>query len=146
MNCSHRYWDRLKSLKLYSLERRRERYKIIYIWKILEGMVPNLDGRSKIHTKSSLRYGRMCHVPSQSSSKRRLEALRNGSFCINGPMLFNTLPSHIRNLKGVELTDFKKELDSFLKTVPDEPLCRGYTAGRRAVSNSLLHMVPVRGQ
>ena len=36
------YWERLKALNLYSLERRRERYTIIYVWKILEGLVHNL--------------------------------------------------------------------------------------------------------
>lgn len=35
------YWERLKHLRLYSLQRRRERYIAIYVWKILEGMVPN---------------------------------------------------------------------------------------------------------
>ena len=37
------YDDRLKSLHLYSVQRRFERYTIIYIWKILESMVPNLS-------------------------------------------------------------------------------------------------------
>ena len=32
------YWEQLKLLKVSSLERRRERYCIIYIWKILEGV------------------------------------------------------------------------------------------------------------
>ena len=32
------YHERLKSLGLYSLQRRRERYCIIYIWKIIEGV------------------------------------------------------------------------------------------------------------
>ena len=35
------YWDRLKELGLFSQQRRRERYRIIYLWKILEGQVPN---------------------------------------------------------------------------------------------------------
>ena len=35
------YWDRLKILKLYSLQRRRERYLIIYTWKVLNGVYPN---------------------------------------------------------------------------------------------------------
>ena len=30
------YWQRLKVLRLYSQERRRERYRIIYVWKILK--------------------------------------------------------------------------------------------------------------
>ena len=38
------YWERLHELKLYSLRRRRERYIIIYIWKITQQMVPNFGG------------------------------------------------------------------------------------------------------
>ena len=30
-------------LKLYSLQIRRERYGIIYVWKIVEGLVPNFS-------------------------------------------------------------------------------------------------------
>ena len=36
------YWERLKNFKLLSNQRRSERYKIIYIWKSLNGMVPSL--------------------------------------------------------------------------------------------------------
>ena len=35
------YWERLKSLRLYSVQRRRERYVILYVFKILHGLVPN---------------------------------------------------------------------------------------------------------
>ena len=35
------YNERLKSLGLYFLQRRKERYCIIYIWKIIEDMAPN---------------------------------------------------------------------------------------------------------
>ena len=31
----------MKKLNLYSLERRRERYMCIYVWKILRNYVPN---------------------------------------------------------------------------------------------------------
>ena len=34
------YPEQLKKLKLYSLERRRERYLIIYLWKMMENLVP----------------------------------------------------------------------------------------------------------
>ncbi len=47
------YQDRLKALDLYSLQRRRDRYMIMYIWKILEGRVANLD--PPILTNSSVR-------------------------------------------------------------------------------------------
>ena len=36
------YWKRLEVLNLYSLERRRERCLIIYVYKIINGIVPNL--------------------------------------------------------------------------------------------------------
>ena len=36
------YWERLSNFKLYSLQRRRERYRIIYVWKILESHVPKI--------------------------------------------------------------------------------------------------------
>ena len=39
---SFSYQERLSNLKIYSLQRRRERYIIIYVWKILENLVPNL--------------------------------------------------------------------------------------------------------
>ena len=51
--------------------------------------------------------------------------------------VFNALLAHIRNLTEIGTLDFKKEFDRFLKTAVDVPLCRGYTAGGRAASNSL---------
>ena len=33
------YWERLDSLSLYSQERRRERYHIIFLWKVAQGLV-----------------------------------------------------------------------------------------------------------
>jgi len=47
------YWGKLKHLNLYSLERRRERYQIIYTWCIIEGLVPNFnykDGKGGIYS------------------------------------------------------------------------------------------------
>ena len=37
------YWQQLQELSMYSLERRRERYISIYIWRIMEGQVPNFS-------------------------------------------------------------------------------------------------------
>ena len=52
------YPDRLAVLKLYSLQRRRERYIIICVWKILECQVPNLS--PPIRSRTSYRRGRTC--------------------------------------------------------------------------------------
>ena len=137
------YWDRLASLHLYSLERRRERYRIIYVWKIMEGLVPNLNKNPIRHT-ISLRNGRKCLLPSTSSRvPRRMQSFRDGTLSVNGARLFNVLPVKLRNMRGVSISVFKNELDKFLNTVPDEPQCCGYTASRKAASNSLLHMVAV---
>ena len=37
------YWDQIIKLKLYSLERHRERYQVIYTWRTTEGHVPNFS-------------------------------------------------------------------------------------------------------
>ena len=58
------YHQRLNALRLYSLQRRRDRYIVIYMWKILENLVPNLIPKVQIYT--SERRGRLCytqHVP-----------------------------------------------------------------------------------
>ena len=142
------YWDRLHYLHLYSLERRREWYRIIYVWKMLENMVPNLTTeQNQIKSTTSPRNGRRCVVPPISrSSSSRVRSLREGTFSVNGAQLFNILPEHIRNLTNVELSVFKEKLDKFLRTIPDQPQSPGYVGSRQAESNSLLHMVRNVGQ
>ena len=39
--CTTKYWERLKKLKIYSHQRRRERYMIIFMYKIMIGAYPN---------------------------------------------------------------------------------------------------------
>ena len=57
------YWQRLERFKLNSNQRRMERYRIIYVWKSLNGIVPNLgfEWNSEI---SNLRNGRVLKYPS----------------------------------------------------------------------------------
>ena len=57
-DCS--YSDRLSLLMLYSLQRRPERYCIIYVWKIIENMVPFFS--KPIVCTHSERRGRYCVV------------------------------------------------------------------------------------
>ena len=49
------YWEKLKELKLYSQERRRERYQVIFLWKISQGLV---SGYSVDFTSAGQRRGR----------------------------------------------------------------------------------------
>ena len=48
------YWQRLARMDLYSLQRRRERYIIVYVFKVIEGLVPNLGGT--VHYSSEVSY------------------------------------------------------------------------------------------
>ena len=134
------YWQQLQELSLYSLERRRERYILLYIWRIIEGKVPNIDSPDHAGIKVAWHpcRGRSCAVPGVSlHSPKRFQVLE--------PRLFNVLPVNIRNMSGCTVETFKLHLDRFLATVPDKPQVRGYTAMRRAESNSLLHMAQLAG-
>ena len=112
------YWDQLKRLKLYSQERRRERYIIIYTWQVLENMVPNFGITAAVNS----RHGRYCTIPKiKSSASHRTKTLRFNSMGINGPRLFNCLPRQLRNITDSSVDSFKAALDKHLSTVPDEP-------------------------
>ena len=58
MNDMPYYHERLKSIGPYSLQRIGERYCIIYIWKINEGLAPNFS--NPITSTFSERRGRSC--------------------------------------------------------------------------------------
>ena len=49
------YWERLSVLRLYSQERRRERYMVLFLSKVSQGMV----GGYKVDFSRSLRWGRL---------------------------------------------------------------------------------------
>ena len=139
------YWEQLSKLKLYSLQRRRERYLAIYVWKILEGFAPNISsGESAIRARWNERLGRRCAVPPiKTQAPKHVQTIRESSFSVMGPNVFNSLPRQIRDLKcdtGCDTVDkFKSHLDSYLKSVPDQPLIPGYTAYRMCESNSLIN-------
>ena len=112
------YWERLGTLGLKSQERRIERYRIIYTWKCLEGLVPNCG----ITSSQRERTGRLCEIEKVNNrASERIQSLKEKSFKINGPMLFNSLPKNLRNKSKCSVDDFKFQLDAFLRKVPDQP-------------------------
>ena len=103
---------------MYSQERRMERYRIVYIWKILEGLVPNCGVECD---KENARLGRKVKIPSLSKNGRQaVQTLREASFQINGARLFNCLPKKVREIR-IYQDEFKEALDDYLSTVPDQP-------------------------
>ena len=118
------YWERLKQLKIYSQNRRLERYRIIYTWKILENLVPNCGLTPSI----SERRGRLFNIPSL-KGPRCVQRLKEQSFQVHGPKLFNCLPQTLRNITKVSVEEFKEKLDEYLSSIPDEPNVDGLTPG-----------------
>ena len=114
---SFSYQERLSNLKIYSLQSRRERYIIIYVWKILENIVPNLVKPLQFYVSD--RRGRLCSV-----SHVRLGhtgSLAYSSFRWKGIRMFNSLPMHIRNITACHPSVFKKQLDLHLSPMLDCP-------------------------
>ena len=115
------YWQRLKHLKMYSQERRMERYRCIYVWKCLEGRVPACGVTA---AATNERLGRRAAVPRLLPGGRMaIQTLREQSFQINGTRLFNCLPRSVRNISNQD--DFKAALDQHLARVPDQPRMGG---------------------
>ena len=114
---------------------------VIYVWSILEGIVPNFNENQKgsIQRKEHVRHGRKCVVPIIKRSA--YTSIINASFRVHGAKLFNAMPRCIRNLTGCTKDVLKTELDKVLLRIPDEPQIRRYTAYRRADSNSILDMI-----
>ena len=133
------YWERLSHLHLYSQERRRERYMVLFIWKISQGLVKGFN----IDFIESGRRGKMAVVkPFVSSAPAAVRRAREASLAVKGCRVFNLLPGYVRNLSGCSVDSFKLALDSFLSTVPDEPTTQGLT--RAAETNSMIHQVPMQ--
>ena len=140
------YWEKLKELNIYSLERRRERYRIIYTWCILEGIVPNFNytqGKGGIYSYINQRLGRKCHLKSFNHGHK---TIWKDSLSEEGPRLFNSLPKYLRNICNCSKDTFKKELDHFLQSLPDEPLLPNLYHLRRADSNKITEMIKHRTQ
>jgi hypothetical protein len=132
------YWERLSSLHLYSQERRRERYQIIFMWKVAQGLV---QGYSTTFYKST-RRGRLAHLnPLRNQSPPSVKRAREASLKVKGAKLFNIIPQELRDTTVGSVDHFKSGLDSWLANIPDQPTIPGRQ--RPAASNSLLHQAPL---
>ena len=125
------YWERLTSLGIFSLQRRRERYILICIWKILNEKMPNPG----IRFRAQSRLGIQAVIPSlnvNQSGRTSCQTKFDASFMVVGPKLWNVLPSNLTT----EIFDFKfkGQLTNLLYKLDDNPPVSGYT---RAHDNSL---------
>ena len=113
------YRERLSFLRLYSQERRRDRYMIILIWKVAMGLT---DGYSMSFKGEHSRRGKECAVTEVVlGSPACVRKARSNSLTVKGAQMFNLLPSNLRNFTSDKVIHFKVKLDDFLKSIPDQP-------------------------
>ena len=87
--CTTRYPERLKALKLLSLQRRRDRYLIICIFKIKNQLVPNSDFTADYSIRG------------QAFAWKPRNDMKNGryTFYCMGPKLYHcSFPERLRRL------------------------------------------------
>ena len=78
------YAQRLKKLKMYSIQRRHERYKILYVYKIKEKLVPNV---TQYMADTDLNGNDQVTVLGVKPKKAR-----ENSFALTARNLWNSLP------------------------------------------------------
>merc|ERR1711874_468052 len=109
------YHERLKKLSLYSRERRRVRFMIIYGWQQLEEKRENI---LRLTATISRRDRRIISpkIPDMANGKRLSRVEKRQIFnCPSRKVqrLFNCIPGTIRNLTGVTTDTFKGHLDKW---------------------------------
>ena len=129
------YWDRLKALNLMSLQRRRERYIVLHMWKILNDQILN---DLKIVFRPPSRTGIRAVIPPLNRVSRQFNvSLYENSFAVVGPKLWNTIPANLTTIHSQD--SFKNKLTSWMKGLPDEPPVDGYVRRHR---NTLMEVGP----
>ena len=146
------YWERLKILKIFSAERRRERYIIIYTWKVLFNLYPNpgLKLNQLFPTAHNLNPATSLNIASWNertgitidhmASPTLPNELKARSVLNKCCSLFNCLPAKLRRPQDgntPNVSKFKESLDSWLASIPDQPTVPGRF--RPALTNSIIH-------
>ena len=117
------YWTRLRVLNLQSLQRRRERYSIIHMWKLLNNAAPN-DLNVKFIDQE--RKGMRVRLPALvKGATCAAQTARDNSFSLRAAKLWNILPANVTRITKFET--FKTELGNFIAQFPDRPPATGYS-------------------
>ena len=110
-------------MKIYSVQRRLERYRVIYLWKILKGLVPNFG----IEWDTTERRGTYIIIPKNTYKHTAMATrMRSQSLVLHGGQIFNQLPSDLRNC-NLSMEVFKTNLDILLAQISDHPVSPGLT-------------------
>ena len=125
------------------MERRNECYRALYIYKMVHGLVPDL-GLVRKTSKDPTRAGSSLQPIQLRAETCSIKTKLQNSILHQGVKVFNSLPQHIRDIPA-DLPTFKKELDNFLKTLPDQPAIPGFVPGSKDLwgkpSNSIIDWI-----
>lgn len=125
------YWSRMMKLDMMSLQRRRERYIVLHMWKLHNSQVSN---DLQIQFKDKGRTGIKATVPPMTKTGSSAhQTLYDESFAVIGPKLWNSIPAELSRIDKFE--SFKRALTKYFKEIPDEPPVQGYS---RRNNNSVL--------
>ena len=126
---------------MYSLERRRDRYFIIYGWQQIENIKENiLDLKTSWRGPSRRIISK--RIPYQAEDRRlKRSVITKIHNCPARKIerIFNSIPAKLRNITNVSTDTFKNHLDRWLKTIPDLPKAGGYSKWVAAESNGVQH-------
>ena len=128
------YDERLKLLNLYSIQR-RDRYQIIYLWKIIEELVPILSVLI-ICTHSERRgEGRYCVVSHLNMG--RLGTLSYNSFRWRFIRMFKKFSKYVHIVSSCSVDKFKSQLNKHLRKLVDLPCNPRFNNSLECFSNFL---------
>ena len=117
-------------------ERRRERYQMVFLWKVAQGLVHGY----KVTFYQSERRGRLVQLaPLCNSAPAAVRNARENSLLVMGAKLFNCMPRDLRDTFTGTHVQFKFKLNEWLTTDPDQPTVAGRQ--RAAASNSVLDQI-----
>ena len=116
---------------------------MIYIWKITQLMVLNIDGTMghTIRNRKHPRHGTQC-VIQYPTNRNPAQSLQENAITVFGPRLYNSLPKYLKDIESVKTEKFKFELDRFLELIPDQPKMPNYVtaSGRNSILDQLTHL------
>ena len=97
-------------------------HKLIYIYKIKEGLVPNVSSKYGLYFDTEGRHGCKCKIPRFPPGGKARKA-RDSSLAWTAYNLWNSLPGCVRNIAGKNVEFFKNKVDKVLAYYPEVPRC-----------------------